>query len=323
MTVSRSRALSDACLNGRFRPFRSWRLARALQRAVAVVAGLGFLTLVLPVRDEATAGAGRVTEAPTPSGTAGHVWPVGGADGVARPRVIREWAPPPEPWSAGHRGADLAGSPGAAVRAVATGRISFAGDVAGRGVVSIELTDTGTPPLRTTYTPVRPSVRKGERVRAGETVARLSPGSAHCAETCLHWGLLRGDTYLDPLSLLPPELRRRGPSRLLPVFGVPLPASTAGARAEASPHAAGVLAHPRQAGWGSTGAWTALPLIGAALWARRRLGSAERQPRTPRRAMPTAASTISDGSSAAPSSILRTAASTTPCSSIAVSRGCS
>jgi hypothetical protein len=28
---------------------------------------------------------------------------------------------------------------------------------------------------------------------------------------------------VDPLSLLPPWLLRRGPSRLLPVLGVPLP----------------------------------------------------------------------------------------------------
>lgn len=46
------------------------------------------------------------------------------------------------------------------------------------------------------------------------------------------------------------------------------------------------------------------------------------QPRTPRRAMETAASAISSGTSAAPSSIRRTAASTTPWSSIAASRGC-
>ncbi|MYR91984.1 M23 family peptidase, partial [Streptomyces sp. SID685] len=41
----------------------------------------------------------------------------------------------------------------------------------------------------------------------------------HCgASTCVHWGLLRGGTYLNPLSLLPPWLLGRGPSRLLPVL---------------------------------------------------------------------------------------------------------
>lgn len=41
----------------------------------------------------------------------------------------------------------------------------------------------------------------------------------HCRDGCLHWGLRRGDRYLDPLSLLPAWLRRAGPSRLLPVYG--------------------------------------------------------------------------------------------------------
>ena len=37
----------------------------------------------------------------------------------------------------------------------------------------------------------------------------LVPGHAGCPATaCLHWGLLRGETYLDPLLLLrPPRLR--------------------------------------------------------------------------------------------------------------------
>lgn len=47
-----------------------------------------------------------------------------------------------------------------------------------------------------------------------------------------------------------------------------------------------------------------------------------RQVWTPRRAMETAASAITPGSSAAPSSIRRTAASTTPWSNMAAKRGC-
>ncbi|MHC0428835.1 peptidoglycan DD-metalloendopeptidase family protein [Streptomyces sp. O3] len=141
-------------------------------------------------------------------------WPVG-----ERPAVLRGWEPPASPYGPGHRGVDLAGSPGAAVRAVAAGRVAFAGRVAGRPVVSIELAGTGEPPLRTTYEPVRAQVEKGDAVEAGEVVGVLSREAAHCAPTCLHWGLRRAHRYLDPLSLLPP----RGPSRLLPVFGVPEP----------------------------------------------------------------------------------------------------
>lgn len=144
-----------------------------------------------------------------------RTWPVG-----SRPLVLRGWEPPATVYARGHRGVDLAAPPGAPVRAVAAGRVSFAGRVAGRGVVSVELGGTD---LRTTYEPVSASVKKGDEVAAGEVVGTVERASAHCTTSCVHWGLLRGDTYLDPLSLLPPWLLNSGPSRLLPVLGVPLP----------------------------------------------------------------------------------------------------
>jgi len=158
------------------------------------------------------------TEVPASVPAIARSWPVG-----THPAVLRGWDPPPTPYARGHRGVDLAAPPGTPVRAVAPGRVAFAGRVAGKGVVSLELRETGDPPLRTTYEPVRPSVKKGEEVEAGEVVGMVEPTAAHCPTSCLHWGLLRGRTYLDPLSLLPPWLLHRGPSRLLPVLGVPLP----------------------------------------------------------------------------------------------------
>ncbi|MEV0979966.1 M23 family metallopeptidase [Streptomyces sp. NPDC049915] len=161
---------------------------------------------------------------PGPSGTRARVpavattWPVG-----VRPRILRGWSPPASPYGPGHRGADLAATPGAAVRTVAAGRVSFAGRVAGRGVVSVELRGTGTPPLRTTYEPVRASVRQGDEVTAGAVIGTVEPTGSHCALPCVHWGLRRAETYLNPLLLLPPRLRNGGTSRLLPVLGVPLP----------------------------------------------------------------------------------------------------
>lgn len=143
-------------------------------------------------------------------------WPLAG-----RPSVLRGWEPPTGPYGPGHRGVDLAAGPGARVLAAADGRVSFAGRVAGRGVVAIEVAGSGSPPLRTTYEPVRALVEEGASTRAGQPVGVLEEGPFHCSEGCLHWGLRRGDAYLDPLSLLPPSLLRRGPSRLLPVFGVP------------------------------------------------------------------------------------------------------
>ncbi|WP_369215862.1 M23 family metallopeptidase, partial [Streptomyces flavofungini] len=148
--------------------------------------------------------------APFPATT----WPIG-----TRPMVLRAWDPPTTDYGAGHRGVDLAAPPGSPVRAVAPGRVSFAGRVAGRGVVSVELDGTGDPPLRTTYEPVRPALKKGAEVTAGERIGTLEPPTGHCPASCLHWGLRRAETYLDPLTLLPPWLLRRGPSRLLPLDG--------------------------------------------------------------------------------------------------------
>ncbi|MFJ3234808.1 murein hydrolase activator EnvC family protein [Streptomyces sp. NPDC086787] len=148
----------------------------------------------------------------------GRSWPTG-----TRPAILRGWEPPATPYGPGHRGVDLAAAPGTPVRSVAAGRVSFAGRVAGRGVVSVQLTGTD---LRTTYEPVKPSVTKDAEVAAGEVigvVGTVEPAAWHCASACLHWGLLRGGTYLNPLSLLPPRLLNGGPSRLLPVLGVPQP----------------------------------------------------------------------------------------------------
>ncbi|MEV4949213.1 M23 family metallopeptidase [Streptomyces sp. NPDC053755] len=141
-------------------------------------------------------------------------WPVG----PPPPEILRRWDPPAGPYAPGHRGLDLAAAPGTTVHATAPGVVTFAGPVGGRGVLTITLPATGTPPLRTTYEPVTPLVPVGTPVTPGRPVATLSAPAtrAHCPRSCLHWGLLRGDTYLDPLRLLRP-----GPSRLLPVTGVP------------------------------------------------------------------------------------------------------
>ncbi|MFE1286010.1 murein hydrolase activator EnvC family protein [Streptomyces sp. NPDC058751] len=165
--------------------------------------------------------AGPASRVPVPAAAAAdptvpalaRAWPVG-----VRPFVVRGWEPPATAYSRGHRGVDLAAAPGAPVRAVAPGRVSFAGRVAGRGVVSVELSGTGAPPLRTTYGPVRASVRKGDEVLAGRVLGTLEAPDTHCGPTpCLHWGLLRDTVYLNPLSLLPPWLLRAPPSRLLPL----------------------------------------------------------------------------------------------------------
>ena len=131
------------------------------------------------------------------------------------PGVVEGFDPPDDPYGTGHRGVDLLGSPGQLVLAVAPGRVTFAGQVAGLDVVVV---DHGR--LRSTYQPVVAQVRVGARVAAGDRLGTLTTYGSHCLpDTCLHLGARHGDTYRDPLDFLP-----GGPLRLLPLNG---PAPTA------------------------------------------------------------------------------------------------
>ncbi|HEV8175721.1 MAG TPA: M23 family metallopeptidase [Actinoplanes sp.] len=131
------------------------------------------------------------------------VWP------VDTPHVVRRFDPPPQPWLPGHRGVDLAAPPGSVVRTAGAGTVAYVGTLAGRGVVSIAHPGG----LRTTYEPVTSSLRAGDPVTAGAQLGVLDGGHPGCpAEACLHWGLRRGEYYLDPLALL-----GLGRVRLLPL----------------------------------------------------------------------------------------------------------
>jgi len=131
------------------------------------------------------------------------VWPLD-----PPPTVVRRFDPPDSPWGAGHRGVDLLGRPGQQVHAALAGTVSFAGSLAGRGVVVVSHGAT-----RTTYEPVAPTVHVGDVLPTGGVLGTLETGLSHCLpRTCLHWGLLEGETYLDPLSLL-----GYAPVRLLPL----------------------------------------------------------------------------------------------------------
>jgi murein DD-endopeptidase MepM/ murein hydrolase activator NlpD len=125
------------------------------------------------------------------------------------PAVTRAFEPLPHPFAAGHRGVDLRGTPWSPVLAAGDGVVVFAGMVAGRPVVSIDHADG----LRTTYEPVDPSVAAGQAVARGSPIGTLALGHAGCpVQACLHWGLRRGDTYLDPMTLLRPTRVRLLPT---------------------------------------------------------------------------------------------------------------
>lgn len=146
------------------------------------------------------------TATAAPSGRYG--WPL-----QPRPTVVRRFDKPAQNWLPGHRGVDLAGTPGEAVLAAGDGIVVFAGTVADKPVVSIDHPGG----LRTTYEPVRPEVSVGRRVGRGSRIGTLEAGHEGCG-SCLHWGLRsegggrRRREYLDPLRLL-----HLTPLRLKPV----------------------------------------------------------------------------------------------------------
>ncbi len=169
------------------------------------------LTFVLVLLVLLAAAPARAADGPVLGADPAGVWPL-----QPEPEVVSGFDPPDDPWLAGHRGVDLAGLPGQPVRAAMAGRISFAGQIAGRGVVVVDHGDT-----RTTYEPVVAVVHVGDLVVAGDVIGRLAVPFSHCfPAACLHWGWLRGTTYLDPLDLV----GGAGPIRLLPLWrDLPVP----------------------------------------------------------------------------------------------------
>jgi murein DD-endopeptidase MepM/ murein hydrolase activator NlpD len=132
------------------------------------------------------------------------VWPLS-----PTPEVVHDFDPPDDPWGSGHRGVDLAGRLGQPVHSALPGTVAFVGRIAGKPVVTISHGET-----RTTYEPVSSTLEVGAGVAAGSRIGSLELPFSHCfPSACLHWGWLRGGTYLDPLALV-----SDGRVRLLPLW---------------------------------------------------------------------------------------------------------
>lgn len=119
-------------------------------------------------------------------------------------RLLAPFNPPAHNWLSGHRGVDLGSSLDSPVRAAGSGTVHFVGKIVDRPVISINHGE-----LRTTYEPVKSDLVKGQWVASGQVIGTIAAGG-HCDSRCLHWGLLRGEVYLNPLALLktdPPVLK--------------------------------------------------------------------------------------------------------------------
>ena len=131
--------------------------------------------------------------APSPAGASSGDW----SWPLDRHDVGERFDPPDDRYGPGHRGIDLDGVVGDQVRAVAPGRVTFAGQVGGVPVVTI---DHGGE--RSTYQPVAAVVQVGDAIDARQVIGTLLGEHSHCAGACLHLGRRVGEDYLDPLELL-------------------------------------------------------------------------------------------------------------------------
>lgn len=116
-------------------------------------------------------------------------------------KIVGKFDNPPEPWLAGHRGVDISTLLGRSVYAPGPGTVTYAGDLAGRGVVSIL---HGW--FRTTYEPITPAVVVGQYVKKDQLIGRIASGASHCGSAatgyCLHWGMKTDIQYFNPLILI-------------------------------------------------------------------------------------------------------------------------
>ncbi|OBI84802.1 M23 family metallopeptidase [Mycobacterium sp. E740] len=148
--------------------------------------------------------------APATAESGRFAWPL-----RPRPEVTRVFDAPSPNWTPGHRGVDLAGSAGQRVLAAAEGVVVFASQLAGRPVVSIAHPGG----LRTSYEPVRATVKPGQSVDPETVIGVLEAGHPGCpVAACLHWGAMWGPAsradYVDPLGLVVTT-----PIRLKPLGG--------------------------------------------------------------------------------------------------------
>lgn len=109
-------------------------------------------------------------------------------------QIMTKFDPPPSPYAAGHRGVDLATSPGDLIFAPADGVVSFSGLVAGRPVVSLRIDDSTVVSIE----PVSSTLAAGDVLSRGDVWGSVADGG-HCGERCVHLGVRVTGEYVNPL----------------------------------------------------------------------------------------------------------------------------
>lgn len=126
----------------------------------------------------------------------------GSAPAVAAPRwmwpvpaghtVLRGFVAPVSDYGRGHRGIDVRAEPGTEIIAPATGRVSFAGHVVDRDVMTVTMPDD----WAISFDAATASVPAGSQVNQGTVLGMVAP-TPHCS--CLHIGVRAHGSYVNPL----------------------------------------------------------------------------------------------------------------------------
>jgi murein DD-endopeptidase MepM/ murein hydrolase activator NlpD len=178
-------------------PLPAPHLAPSLQAAGQALHAAGVGAAV----DRAGAGAASHPAGSIPAARA----PVASRVPALRPPVegplVRGFEEAAGPFGPGHRGVDFGGAPGVPVRAPASGRVTFAGLVAGTTWVSIQVA----PGVLVTLGPLRTlEASAGQAAVTGDRLGTLASGhgGADPSVAALHLGLRVDGTYIDPLPWL-------------------------------------------------------------------------------------------------------------------------
>lgn len=104
---------------------------------------------------------------------------------------------PQHDYAAGHRGIDFLAPAGTAVQAPEHGVVVFAGNVAGKPVVTVAVNDA----LKYSFEPLDTHLPVGQLVQQGEFLGTVGEGG-HCGAVCLHFGVREHERYVNPLRFL-------------------------------------------------------------------------------------------------------------------------
>ncbi|WP_404433270.1 M23 family metallopeptidase [Microbacterium lacus] len=149
------------------------------------------LTIAWAFPPLATAEASPHGAAPVGLADRGWIWP------ATQFRVESSYVAPAHEYGPGHRGIDLRLTGTSDLRAPAAGTVAFSGDVADRGILTIDHGDG----LVTTLEPIDSALNPGDAVAHGDAVGVLAAGG-HSSAGSVHFGVRLHGEYINPLLLL-------------------------------------------------------------------------------------------------------------------------